>query len=219
MIGILGGTFDPVHFAHLRCALEVQQACDLDQVRFIPCRQPPHREAPGAAPEQRLAMLRLALAGQPGFVIDERELRRDGPSWTVDTLHSLRAEVGDRPLCLLIGMDAFAKLDTWHRWEALLDLAHLVVMGRPQAIAGPSAAVQALLERHEIPDPQLLRRASAGHIFRCAVTQIGISATGIRSLIARGRSPRYLLPEPVLDYIRRERLYLDTEPVVREASA
>ncbi len=215
MIGLLGGTFDPVHYAHLRCALEVQQTCGFDSVRFIPCRQPPHRAPPHADPRQRLAMLRLAIEGQHGFEIDERELHRDGPSYTVDTLQSLRKEVGAQPLCLLLGMDAFARLDSWHRWEELVDLAHIAVMHRPALGAEPSVTVRALMNERLTRDPGRLRHESAGSILLCAVTQIEISATRIRELIAGGMSARYLLPESVLDYVRRERLYLDP---AREAS-
>jgi nicotinate-nucleotide adenylyltransferase len=218
MIGLLGGTFDPVHYAHLRCALEVQQVCDFDSVRFIPCRRPPHRMPPHASPRQRLAMLKLALRGQPGFEIDERELHRDGPSYMVDTLLSLRSEVGARPLCLLIGMDAFAQLDSWHRWEELAGLAHFAVMRRPALSVEPSAAVRALMNERLTRDPQRLRHESAGSILLCTVTQIDISATRIRELVASGRSARYLLPDPVLDYIRRERLYLDIERGVAGAN-
>ncbi len=217
MIGLLGGTFDPVHYAHLRCALEVQQACDLDRVRLIPCRQPPHRGLPLASPAQRLAMLRLAVDGQPGFEIDERELHREGPSYMVDTLLSLRAEVGPRPLCLLMGMDAFALLDSWHRWEALFDLAHIVVMRRPALNVEPSPAVRAMMDSRRARNAQELRHESAGRVILCTVTQIDISATRIREYIAGGRSARFLLPDPVLDYIRRERLYLDAEAGAVEA--
>lgn len=209
MIGLLGGTFDPVHYAHLRCALEVQQDCDLDQVRFIPCRQPPHRALPFASSGQRLAMLRLALNDQPDFRIDERELHRAGPSYMVDTLESLRAEAGSRPLCLLLGMDAFARLDSWHRWQELIELAHIIVMRRPVEVPAPHAVVRKLMDEHMTQDLQQMRHESAGHIFMSTVTQIEISASRIRELIALGRSPRFLLPEPVLDYIRSERLYLD----------
>ncbi len=211
MIGLLGGTFDPVHYGHLRCALDVQQACELDEVRFIPCRQPPHRAAPLATPAQRLAMLKLAVEGQPGFGIDDRELRRAGPSYTVDTLRSLRDEAGARPLCLIVGMDAFARLDSWHRWEQLSELAHIAVMRRPASgpEPEPSAVVAALLRERLARSPHELRRESAGRVILCAVTRLDISATRVRGLIASGRSARYLLPDAVLDYARRERLYLD----------
>lgn len=211
MIGILGGTFDPVHHAHLRCALELQQALGLEQVRFVPCHVPPHRGSPFATAEQRLAMLELALDGQSGFVADDRELRRAGPSYTVDTLLSFREEFGTAvPMCLIVGMDAFLGLDTWNRWQRLTELAHIVVMRRPgldAAAAGP--ALKALLQERLVDDPQRLRGAAAGSVLLWTVTQIEISGTRIRDLIARGRNVRYLLPDRVLDYIRRERLYLD----------
>lgn len=211
MIGLLGGTFDPVHYGHLRCALDVQQVCELNQVRFIPCRQPPHRDPPLATPAQRLAMLALAVDGQPGFAVDDRELQRPGPSYTVDTLSSLRNEFGSRPLCLIVGMDAFTRLDTWHRWEELVGLAHIAVMRRPALgpEPEPSAAVAAMLRERLARDSRELRRESAGRVIVCGVTRIDISATRIRGLIASGMSARYLLPDPVLDYARRERLYLD----------
>ncbi|MGE3480357.1 MAG: nicotinate-nucleotide adenylyltransferase [Gammaproteobacteria bacterium] len=215
MIGILGGTFDPIHSAHLRCALEVQQALRLAEVRFVPCRQPPHRPAPAADPAQRLAMLRLALEGQAGFSIDERELRRAGPSYMVDTLDSLRRELPAQPMCLIIGLDAFVQLHTWHRWERLIELAHIAVMTRPGLREGPGGEVAALLERCQEDDPQALHGAPAGRIILCPVTRLEISATRIRALVAQGMSARYLAPDRVLDYIRQAGLYL--EPGLMEA--
>jgi nicotinate-nucleotide adenylyltransferase len=133
MIGIYGGTFDPVHFGHLRTALEVREALGLDEVRFTPCRQPPHRVAV-ASPEAREKMLELALAKEAGFVLDRRELDRPGPSYMIDTLAALRAEWGaDASLCLILGRDAFLGLPSWRRWNELTGLAHLVVMTRPGA--------------------------------------------------------------------------------------
>lgn len=207
MIGILGGTFDPVHIAHLRCALEVRQALRLAEVRFLPCRQPPHRSAPAADPAQRLAMLRLALEGQACFSIDERELQRAGPSYMVDTLTSLREELADQPMCLMLGIDAFVQLHTWHRWERLIELAHLAVMTRPGAEAAPGGAVAALLQRHRVADPGMLHETPAGRIILCPVTRLEISATRIRALLAQGADARYLTPDGVLEYIRRTGLY------------
>jgi nicotinate-nucleotide adenylyltransferase len=126
-IGLLGGTFDPVHNAHLRIALDVLEQLQLAEMRFIPSRQPPHRAQPGASPEQRLAMLQRAVQGQPGFIVDERELRRSGPSYMVDTLCSLRADFSETPLCLLLGLDAFRELHTWYRWQTIPELAHILV--------------------------------------------------------------------------------------------
>jgi len=134
-IGILGGTFDPIHFGHLRMAQELAESLGLDEVRFIPAARPPHRAQPHGAAEARAEMVRLAISGNPRFVLDTREFERDGPSYMVDTLSCLRAEVGDdTPLCLLLGADAFLGLPTWHRWRELFQLAHVVVAHRPGVV-------------------------------------------------------------------------------------
>ena len=130
-LGILGGTFDPIHYGHLRPAQEVLRALDLAEIRVIPAANPPHRRPPVATPEQRLRMVELAVAGVPGFTVDDREFRRGGPSYTVLTLESLRSEFGERPLCLLMGLDAFEGIETWHQWQRLPELAHFIVMTRP----------------------------------------------------------------------------------------
>ncbi|WP_018953687.1 nicotinate-nucleotide adenylyltransferase [Thioalkalivibrio sulfidiphilus] len=211
MLGILGGTFDPIHFGHLRPALEVMEHLRLDEVRFVPCRIPPHRRTPVASVEHRQAMVERAVHGQPGFVVDRRELDRDGPSYSVDTLESLRAELGnDMPLCLMMGMDAFAGLPSWHRWEEILKLAHIVVAHRPGSPAshdlGDWATEAATRDLHE------LRARPAGAVWFQPVTQLDISATAIRAMLRRGESPRYLMPSSVLDYIRVQGLYLDASP-------
>lgn len=211
-VGVFGGTFDPVHFGHLRPALELLESLDLAEVRLIPCRMPPHRTAPMADPEQRLAMLELAVDDQPGLVVDRRELARPGPSYMVDTLSSLRAEVGDTPLCLLLGLDAFLGLAGWHRWRELPDLAHIVVTHRPgwslegagQAGAGE---VLELLHQRLVAQPGDLARQPAGGVWLQPVTQLDISASTIRKLVGDGGSPRYLLPDVVWCFIRREGLY------------
>ena len=131
-IGILGGTFDPIHYGHLRLAEEMLELANLRQIRFIPTGMPPHRDAPQVPAEHRAAMVRLAIADQPAFVMDEREVRQTTPCFTVDTLRELRAEFGaSQPLCLLMGGDAFLQLHTWHEWEQLFELAHIVVGYRP----------------------------------------------------------------------------------------
>ena len=209
MIGILGGTFDPVHHGHLRIALELLQALPLDEVRFIPCSMPPHRGEAVASSRQRLAMLEQAIARQPGFVIDDRELARPGLSYMVDTLQSLRQSVGDDiPLCLIMGRDAFNKLDTWHRWRQLTDLAHIVIAERPDVHEPPSPAVAELLDACRAHEPQALRRRPAGAILTWPVTRLSISATQVRRLVGEGRSPRYLVPDNVWLYIQKESLYL-----------
>jgi nicotinate-nucleotide adenylyltransferase len=207
MIGVFGGTFDPVHHGHLRVALEIYQYLGLDEVRFIPCRQPPHRSMPQAGDEQRLMMLQLALAGQPEFVIDQRELQRDGPSYMVDTLASIRAEEVDVPLCLIIGVDAFAKLSGWHRWSRLIELAHIVVAHRPGHAFILEDELLSLYQRHQVDDAAMLGRAPAGHILRCPVTQLDIASNRIRDELASGRSVRYLVPDDVWAYIEKQGLY------------
>lgn len=207
-IGVLGGTFDPIHDGHLRPALELLETLELAEVRFVPCRIPAHRGAPQVTAEQRLTLVRLATVGQPGFVTDDRELQREGPSYMVDTLTSLRDELGaDTPLCLILGSDAFRELHTWRRWEVLSDLAHLVVMERPGILQPLPPLLEAFAAPRTIEGAVELRRRPAGGILFQPVTQLAISATQIRALLARGRSPRYLLPEAVLAHIHDRALY------------
>ncbi len=208
MLGILGGTFDPIHFGHLRTGLEVREALCLDELRFVPCRQPPHREQPHASSEQRAAMVRLALQGQLQLRCDERELRRAGPSYTVDTLIELRAEMGKRPLCLVIGADALAGITAWHEWQRLIELAHLVVMHRPGWEAALPAAASTELADRQIDDQATLAERPAGCIWYQAVTPLEISASAIRAAVQAGRSIDFLLPAPVARYIHDHRLYL-----------
>jgi nicotinate-nucleotide adenylyltransferase len=207
MIGIYGGTFDPVHFGHLRPALEVQQALGLKEVRFIPAGEPPHRGMPHATPAQRLSMLQAAIDDQPGFVVDEREVRRAGPSYMVDTLTSLRTELGDVPLCLILGYDAFLGLTTWYQWQRLIELAHLVITHRPGwNHDNLSGELQNLVKRHAMT-PALLPENSAGGVTLVEVTQLDISATRIREQICTGQDIRYLLPEVVYRMIHEQNLY------------
>lgn len=202
MLGILGGTFDPIHYGHLRPALDVRQALGLDQIRLIPLRHPPHRESPVTLPGQRLAMIQAAVRGTPAFNVDERELNRSGKSYTLDTLRSLREELGtETPLCLLIGSDAFRGFPNWHRPGEILKLAHLVVMRRP------GDAYPGLYPERITADREVLHTHPGGHILYQQVTQLGISSTRIRGLLKAGLDPRFLLPDSVLSIIRRERLY------------
>jgi nicotinate-nucleotide adenylyltransferase len=207
MICILGGTFDPVHFGHLRPALDVQQALGIDCVHLLPCRTPPHREMPQLGGQQRLWLLQLAIANEPGLRIDERELRRDGPSYMVDTLMSLRAGIGERPLCLALGMDALLGLDRWHRWEDLFELCHLVAMQRPGNEWPQDGELALRVSGARVTDVQALYRAPAGCVLAVPVTQMAVSATRIRALLRAGRSARYLLPEAVFERILQENWY------------
>ncbi len=203
-LGIFGGTFDPIHYGHLRPAQEVLGALSLDEIRFIPTAQPPHRPAPEASPNQRLHMLRLALADFPRFTADDREIRRGGSSYTVLTLESLRVEVGERPVCLILGLDAFLGLETWHRWREIPDLAHLVVLTRPGWVLDE---LPPWAHGRHCADGGSLARSSAGRLFFLAVKPQNISATGIRAALARGETVQDLLPQAVQGFICQNHLY------------
>jgi nicotinate-nucleotide adenylyltransferase len=206
-IGVFGGTFDPVHYGHLRSAFELLQAIDLDEVRFIPCGRPPHRDSPVASPESRLAMVRASIQEQPGFRVDDRELRRSGPSYSVDTLSALRAEYPDSSLCLIVGMDAFLGLTDWHRWQHLLDLGHIIVAHRPGWRTPATGALGELIAEHGTGDPRDLLRTPAGSIYVHAVSQLEISSSGLRQMIGDGGDPRFLVPEAVRDLILSSNCY------------
>lgn len=206
-IGILGGTFNPVHIAHLRGALEVAEQLVLDELRLIPSARPPHREAPQATAEQRLAMVQLAVAGEPRLAVDDRELRRDKPSFTYDTLESLRGELAaDDQVFLLLGWDAFCGLPTWHRWQELLQHCHILVLQRPDADSDAPEALRDLLAARSVNDPQGLVGPS-GQIAFVWQTPLAVSATQIRHLLAEGRSVRFLVPDAVLAYIQTHGVY------------
>jgi nicotinate-nucleotide adenylyltransferase len=212
-IGVLGGTFDPIHFGHVRLAEELAGTLRLEQVCLVPSGTPPHRTAPDVAAEHRLAMVRLAAAGNPRFKVDDREMRRAGPGYTVDTLAELRAESGDaRPLVLLVGADAFLEFATWRRWHEIFGLAHVAIAHRP------GFPVERWAERMPQPlareysarlaqQPLAVHLSPAGGIVIVPFTALDISATAIRDILRAGASPRYLLPDAVLDYIQSHKLY------------
>lgn len=208
MIGIFGGTFDPIHFGHLRVALEVMEQLRLEQIRFIPLNQAVHREQPATSAAQRLELLQAAIADQPGFIADDRETRRDSPSYTLETLQSLRQELGRQiPLCLLLGADAYAAFLQWHKPMEVIQLAHLVVMQRPGHMLPNDAELQAFTQRRLVEQPQQLAESSAGQILLLPVTQLEISASDIRRRIRQGTSARYLLPEAVWNLLMSKKLY------------
>jgi len=200
-IGLFGGTFDPIHFGHLRTAFELWQALKLSEVRFLPTGNPPHREAPLAEGQLRVAMVRAAVAGQPGFVVDDREIRRTGMSYSVDTLTELRTEFPERSLCLLLGMDAFLGMPTWHRWREIFDLAHVIVAHRPGWKAPMTGPLGELMVDRGTGNVRELHSSKAGRIHVHGVTQLEIASTDLRQLILAGRDLRYLVPEPVRDII------------------
>jgi nicotinate-nucleotide adenylyltransferase len=204
MIGLFGGTFDPIHYGHLRSALEVKDIFGLTEVRLIPSAQPPHREQPAATALMRLQMLELAIKNQPGLIIDTRELNRSGASYMVNTLKSLRQEFRDEPLLLFIGSDAFNHLKTWYQWQHLFDYAHIVVMTRP------GFKIQNLDEFFKVRLANEITELAlnlAGKLYFQQVTQLDISATAIRDMIMEQRNPGFLLPDTVIAYIRQHKLY------------
>jgi len=213
-IGILGGTFDPVHFGHLRLAQEALEQCGLSSVHFIPTGTPPHRSAPQAAAARRLEMVRLALLGNPAFQLDARESGRTDPCYTVDTLAAMRGELGaQQPLCLLMGGDAFLQLHTWHEWQTLFTLAHIVVIqraGEPplgNAMTRADTALQAEYQARLAPGSLALSESPAGAIMVIDMPALEISATDIRARCAAGKSIHYLLPQSVADFIQTQQLY------------
>lgn len=207
-IGVLGGMFDPIHLGHLRPALEVAEALDLEVVRLVPCGQPPHRAAPVGAPALRRRLCEAAIADEPRFALDPRELERPGPHYTFDTLAALRAELGpDRPLVLLLGADAFAGLDRWHRWQELVALAHLAVMRRPGHALPASGAVAALVAERRADAAAALAARPAGAVWVQEVTRLEVSSTEVRARLARGASARWLVPDAVWEILRSSGAY------------
>jgi nicotinate-nucleotide adenylyltransferase len=204
MVGVLGGTFDPIHYGHLRPAREVMQALGLARLLLVPAFDPPHRRAPAAPAEHRLAMARLALTEFPEFEVDDREYRLGGKSYTVRTLESLRAELGATSLCLLLGTDAFDGIASWHEWQRLPELAHLVVMQRPGWTASAPAA---WAEARQADSVAALQGKPAGRIYYQGVTPQEISATALRAALARGADVSGALPAAVLAYIEQKGLY------------
>lgn len=204
MIGIFGGTFDPVHYGHLRSALEVKETFGLREVRLILSAQPPHRTAPVASIGMRLEMLQLAVKKQPGLIIDTREIGRPGASYMVLTLESLRQEFPGQPLLLFIGSDAFNQLTTWHQWRRLFDFAHIVVLTRP---GFSTMQLDDFFAVRHADDKEELSKNLAGKLYFQPITQLDISATKIREMVANNRNPAFLLPDAVLAYIKLHGLY------------
>jgi nicotinate-nucleotide adenylyltransferase len=193
-IGVFGGMFDPIHYGHLRTAHELYELLGLQAVAFLPAGDPPHRAAPLADAETRLAMVRAAVEEDPRFLVDDRELKRAGPSYTILTLEEMRAERGAQPIVLIMGMDAFAGIDRWHRAGDLLSLAHIVIALRPRAVA-PRDGLAAGLLRDRCADPARLSASPAGLVYVSEGTQLDLSSSAVRAVVAAGRDPRYLMPE------------------------
>jgi nicotinate-nucleotide adenylyltransferase len=207
-VGLFGGTFDPVHFGHLRPAVELLQALGLAELRLVPGHIPPHRRLPRASPAYRLRLIQRSVQGVPGLRVDDCELRRDGPSYTVETLRRFRASLGpEQPLCFILGADAFLGLTGWYRWHELTDYAHLVVMNRPDSpLDDLPSELAAWLAKRRLSRQQL-RLAPAGGIRIERVSPVSVSSSGIRRCMARGESARYLVPEPIWQSIAGAGVY------------
>ena len=208
LIGIFGGTFDPIHYGHLRTAFEMLQALRFGEIRFVPSGDPPHRGETYAPAPLRLEMVRAATANEPSFVVDDRELLRDGPSYTVDTLAAMRQEQPDPSMGLILGMDAFLGLTSWHRWDEILNYAHIVVAHRPGWRAPDIGPLGELIAEHGTHRIEDLHEHRDKRIHIHAVTQLEISSTEIRDLVSAGRDPRFLMPDVVRDVIVNSSCYM-----------
>lgn len=206
-LGIFGGTFDPIHYGHLRTAFELMQALRLDELRFMPTGLPPHRDPPVASNDVRLAMVKAATEAQAGFIVDDRELRREGPSYSVDTLSALRAEYPHRAFCLIVGMDAFIGLPKWYQWRQILELSHIVVAHRPGWRTPTLGPLGELLVDRGTANIADLHDSIAGRIYIHPVTQLEISSSALRELIRRGGDPRFLMPDSVRKIIEETGCY------------
>jgi nicotinate-nucleotide adenylyltransferase len=203
-VGIFGGTFSPIHHGHLRLAIELRERLGLDGVHVIPAGEPPHRERPGVSARRRLQWVQLACAGEPGLVVDDREVRRGGRSYTYDTLANLRGEMPDASLVLLLGDDAANQFHTWHRWQEIPGLAHLVFVERPYETAALSPELMRLMRGKRVTAASALKNAPAGLFMTAALPPLAISSTRVRGLLKAGRSVRGLVPQAVIDSFTTE---------------
>lgn len=206
-IGLLGGTFNPIHIGHLRSAIEVLEFLALEELRLIPNALPPHRELPHVSADQRLAMVERAAANIPQFVVDDRELARDKPSYTIETLVSIRAELDkEDQLFFIMGWDAFYGLPSWHRWQELLTYCHIIVLQRPQLSAKIPSVLDSFLRTRLIAEGSPFTSAN-GQVAFLQQAYLDISSTQIRERLTQGKSVQFLLPDSVLDYINQHQLY------------
>ena len=209
-VALLGGTFNPVHFGHLKMAQEMADLLQVKQMRMLPCGIPPHREEPLVSAKQRLAMLDLALNSQSVLEADDTELNRAGPSYTIDTLKLVRHEIGQTvPLFLCLGMDVLTTLNTWHCWQQLLDYCHIAVSPRPGwSVPVPEdSEVGCWLATHRCDDLAQIKKMANGYIYFCDLMMLELSSTAIRDTIKRGENISTMTPSLVVDYIKHHHLY------------
>lgn len=206
-MGILGGSFDPVHYGHLRVALEVSQKLNISTIKFIPCKQQVLKSHAPMEQTHRLNMLKLAVEGVSSFEVDERELKREGPSYMVETLQSLQQDYPEQTLCLILGADAAKLFEQWYHWRSIFALAHLIIVTRPHYDTTAISWLQAMLPERQVQHPSELKQAKAGKILLFSTSLLAISAEEIRRQLAERYSPKFLLPETVLSYIHQHHLY------------
>lgn len=211
MIAILGGSFDPVHIGHLRVAIEVRDRLQPEQVRLIPCGQPPHRSNFFATADQRLQMLECAVSREQGLSVDDRELRLSRISYTVSTLSDLRRELGDDPIGLIVGADAFQQLNTWFEWTCLFELAHIIVVHRPGYTLTDNPEVTGYTSQRKVESLHQLKRQSSGLVLFLEIPALDVSSTRVRQMVLKGRSIRYLVPDLVYDWIQEHQIYQFSE--------
>lgn len=212
LVGILGGTFNPIHNGHLHLAEQLINQLHFDEVRFIPSAVPALKHMPQVSARARAEMVNLAIAHHPKFTLDTRELQRTGVSYTIDTLQSLRAELGiETAICLLMGYDAFLGLPRWHRWQSLLDYAHIVVVNRPQVHATPAPALAEWLTLHQTHALEAIHHAPSGAVFFVEIPPLDISSSTIRQSLLQGDPVNKALPPSVLAYIEAHHLYQSPE--------
>lgn len=206
-VGILGGTFDPIHFGHLRMAIELYETLGLEKVHLIPCYQPVHRATPIASAHHRLAMVQIAAQGEEALYVDDREIKRQGLSYTIDTLKDLRQEMPKQPLSLLVGIDAFLGFLSWHNALDIFNYAHVVIAHRPNYELPQTGPIANLIQKHLQKDRNATHRKLCGGILLCPITALEIAASDIRSQVNLLQNPRFLLPDGVYDYIKQHQFY------------
>lgn len=208
MIGIFGGSFDPPHFGHIKSALALLENFEFTQIRFMPCQLSPHKENVFADAQHRWQMLNLVCSSQSKLVVDDRELIRQGPSYTIDSMVELREEIGgNQSLVLIVGIDAYLAFCKWHRYEEILSYCHIIVLHRPGYSLSKSGCEKEYYELNKTEDSKLLATQSHGKIYKSKLEKLDISSTLIRETIAQGKQPKYMLPGNVWNYVRRNKLY------------
>ena len=206
-IGILGGTFDPVHLGHMHLAKQIITLLPLQNILLIPCYQSPLKDRPLASAQDRLNMIKIAIKNYPQFLVSDCEIKRGGLSYTIDTLRMLKQTYPNNPLIFIIGVDAFNQFDQWEDRHEILKLAHLLVVNRPGFAPTTNIAVTALLQKHQTAHAESLQKQNAGLIYLINIAPLPIAATQIRHLIKHHQSASNLVAKEVWKYINKHKLY------------